>query len=350
MSVAPERLLSLRVSLNALRRATRLYMLNHSPRAFLQASSFLVRKAAGRIPPINVVMAVTYRCQCQCPHCYASIEGRSVGRELSTVEFLSVLNQLKALGVLQVLFTGGEPLLRPDIFDLIAHARRIGLLTRLSTNGYLLDRACAARLKRAGLIHCGISIDEVDPSLHDRFRMLPGCHARALHAFAHLREYHIDRRMLVHTSHAKIAAGLECFVELAKSLKVNSCFFVIPYAIGRWDGAYQEVLSEGEMTSLRRLQKYRDVAIEFPTPETNCCAYDKTILNINPMGEVSLCPAAPFSLGNVCDKPLADIWQCHVSALRLESRGRCPLNDPLERERMRAHCASVLSRAFIDAS
>jgi MoaA/NifB/PqqE/SkfB family radical SAM enzyme len=185
--------LSLKTSLNALRRAVRLYARNHSSHAFLQAISFLVRKGSGQFPPINAVIAITYCCQCQCPHCYSSIQDRSISQELSTAEIIGVLDQLKEMGTLQVLFTGGEPLLRKDIFDLVAHAHGIGLLTRISTNGYLLDRACAAKLKSAGLDQCGVSIDQVDADGHDRFRALPGSHARALQAFGYLRQFRIHR-------------------------------------------------------------------------------------------------------------------------------------------------------------
>jgi MoaA/NifB/PqqE/SkfB family radical SAM enzyme len=334
---------SFKASINALRRATRLYVLNHSPRAFLQAFSALVLKATGHFPPINAYLAVTHRCQCRCPHCYSSVQDLSIHRELSTMEILSVLDQLKAMGTLQVAFTGGEPLLRQDIFELIAHAHGIGLLTRINTNGYSLDRACASNLKSSGLDQCGISIDYIDAESHDRFRALPGLHARALQAFGYLREFHIPQRMYVSASHAKIAAGLEHFVKFCKDLKVNSCFFTIPYAIGRWDRSYQEVLSENEMAGLRRLLKYSAAILEFPNPQTNCYAYDKTLISINPVGDVNPCPAVPFALGNVRNEPLAAIWRRHVSALNLESRGKCPLNTPQDRNKMEAHCASVLS-------
>ena len=344
MEGSRNRLLALKTMISAVRRAAQLYVFNRSPHAFLQAIAFLARKVSGRFPPIIAYIAVTNCCQFKCPHCYSFIQNRLSSPELPTTELLKVLDQLKEMGTLQVLFTGGEPLLRKDIFDLIAHAHRIGMLTRMSTNGYLLDQACAAKLKSAGLDQCGVSIDQVDANGHDSFRGMPGSHARALQAFGYLRQYNIHRKMLVSTSHAKIASGLEPFVELGRELKVNSCFFTIPYLSGRWNESYQEVLSEEEMAYLRRLQKDSLVIIEFSTPQTNCCAYDKTVLSINPMGDVNPCPAVPFSLGNIRSKPLAAIWHRHVSALNLESRGKCPLNAPQERDKMKAHCDSVLSR------
>jgi AdoMet-dependent heme synthase len=335
--------LSLQALVSVLRRGIQLYVRNHSPRAFFQAFSFLVRKVTGQSPPIGAYIAITYRCQCRCPHCYAPGSNSLTLQELSTKEILSILDQLKAIGTLQVVFTGGEPLLRPDIFELIAYAHKIGLLTRINTNAYRLDRTCVSKLKEAGLDQCGISIDHIDAESHDRFRSLPGLHARALQAFGYLREKGILRRMYVFTTHAKLAAGLERFVEFGRKLKVNSCFLSIPYAVGSWEASYDEVLSEAEMAKLRRLQKEPSVTMEFPTPQTNCCVYNKTLLSINSTGNVSPCPAVPFSLGSIRDESLAAIWHRHVSALNLESRGKCPLNTPQERDKMKAHCDSVLS-------
>jgi len=339
----PNRGLSAKALLQTLRRAARLYIRNRSLRALMQILAFLWRKAAGQSPPIIVSLAVTYHCPCRCPPCYSAVEGRSIRRELTTGEFMAVLDQVKAMGALQVLFTGGEPLLRRDIFDLVAYAHRLGFLTRISTNGYLLTSECAAKLKRAGLNQCCISIDETDPAAHDRLRGRPGTFARAEKAFGYLRRCSIDRKMLVYATHQKIAAGLECFIELGRKLKVNSYHFNIPFITGRWADSFPEVLSKKEMADLRGYLKYSFLTVEFPTPETNCCAYEGSMLGINPAGEVTPCPCVPFSMGNVGREPLSAIWRRHVSALRPESRGRCPLNDRHDRKLLQEHCASVLA-------
>jgi len=336
--------LTVKALTNILRRGLRLYARNRSPRALYQVFSFLVCRAAGRARPVNAFITTTNRCQCRCAHCYTSVGTDRKTQELPTGEILSILDQLKAIGTLQVVFTGGEPLLRSDIYELIAYAHRIGLLTRINTNGYKLDRACASRLKEAGLDQCGISIDYIDAESHDRFRVLKGLHARALQAFGYLHEAGILRRMYVFTTRAKLAAGLERFVELGENLRLNSVFFSVPYAVGNWDGAYGEVLSEKEMGTLRQLQKYPSVAMEFTTPQTNCLVYDKTLLSINSAGDVSACPAVPFSLGNIHTESLTAIWQRHASASSPESRGKCPMNSPEGREQMQSYCAKAAIR------
>jgi MoaA/NifB/PqqE/SkfB family radical SAM enzyme len=224
---------------------------------------------------------------------------------------------------------------------LVAHAHDTGLLTRLSTNGYLLTRACAAELKRAGLNQCGISIDDADPSVHDRLRGLPGAFERAIEGFRYLREYRIDRKILGYATHENITGGPERIIELGRKTKVNSIFFNIPLQTGRWSDNQEEVLSDKEMASLRKLLKYRLVSIEFPTPRRMCCACAKSVIAINPVGDVLPCPAIPMAVGNVREEPLSSIWHRHASALRLETRGGCPMNNDRDREVLRKHAASM---------
>jgi len=149
-----------KLTINLLNRAARLYHTNPSLRTWGQPIFHIYRKLVGKVPPITGAIGVTYRCQCRCAHCYADVNGRSSNAEMSTNQIMEAIKQLKALGTLQVIFTGGEPLLREDLFDLIAHAHKVGLLTRISTNGYLLTRKCVAELKRAGLNQCGVAIDD----------------------------------------------------------------------------------------------------------------------------------------------------------------------------------------------
>jgi len=335
---------SLRASLPELRRATQFYINNHSPRAFLQAFFHVCRKAAGRTAVESAVLTVTRRCQAHCPHCFAQVKDFDIGPEMSTEEFRAVLDQLKALGTLLVIFSGGEPLLRNDIFDLVAHAHDAGLLTRLGTNGYLLTRACAAELKRAGLNQCGISIDDACPSIHDRLRGLPGAFERAIEGFRYLRECRIHGKILGRATHENITGGLERIVELGRQIQVNSIHFGIPLRAGRWSDHQEEVLSDKEMAGLRLLLKHPFVSIAFPTPDGLCSVCAKSIIAISPVGDVLPCPVVSMALGNVREEPLSSIWHRHVSEMRLEVRGRCPMNNERDREALRKHAAAMRAR------
>lgn len=341
MSSSREQFLALRMSARTLQGALRLYSHNRSYRAWRRLVSFIYRKARGRPVPTTAFVVITYRCQLRCPHCYAAVEVRGSRDEMSTEEVKSVLDELRALGILQVVFTGGEPLLRQDIFELVAHAHHIGLITRLNSNGGLLTEECAAELRRAGLDKCGVSIDNADPAIHDRLRGRPGTFEKAVQALGYLRRYNIERQILAYSSHDKLSSELERIIDLGENLKVSSVFFTIPYVSGRWVDSYDEAFSDGEMARLRELLRHPLVAMEFPRAGTKCDAYAYSTIHIDPQGGVTTCPAVPYLLGTIRHDSLANIWRRLTSARKLGFQGRCPMNNKRDREFLKAHAAAI---------
>ncbi|MFA5168824.1 MAG: radical SAM protein [Candidatus Omnitrophota bacterium] len=108
--------------------------------------------------PSRVMFELTYKCNFRCVHCYVSADNKK--KELTTKEVFSVLDQLKDAGCFNIGFTGGEPLLRKDIFDILEHAKRCGLRISLLTNGYLVDKSTARKLASLGT-----SLNRVDISV-----------------------------------------------------------------------------------------------------------------------------------------------------------------------------------------
>ncbi len=134
-----------------------------------------------------VVWNVTRRCNLSCVHCYAQA-GRTQSRgELSTEEGKRLLDDLSDYGVPVVLFSGGEPLLRPDLPDLARYAVRRGMRAVLSTNGTLITPETARLLQEIGLSYVGISLDGME-EIHDRFRGRPGAFAQALAGIRNCRQ------------------------------------------------------------------------------------------------------------------------------------------------------------------
>ena len=121
-------------------------------------------------------LALTYRCNNDCAHCYNARPRRYP--ELSTAEWKDSLDRLWEIGIPHVVFTGGEPTLRPDLPELIAHAERNGQITGLNTNGRRLkDPALVQALVDAGLDHVQITLeshDAANPRPHGRRRTAPG--------------------------------------------------------------------------------------------------------------------------------------------------------------------------------
>jgi pyrroloquinoline quinone biosynthesis protein E len=113
--------------------------------------------------PTTLLAEVTYRCPLHCPYCSNPIEMTRAEAELSTEDWKRVFTQARNLGVLQLGLSGGEPLVRKDLEELIAHARSEGLYTTLVTSALGLTRKRAEALKAAGLDHVQISFQDTDP-------------------------------------------------------------------------------------------------------------------------------------------------------------------------------------------
>jgi pyrroloquinoline quinone biosynthesis protein E len=123
--------------------------------------------------PTTLLAEITHRCPLRCPYCsnpLAMVDGRN---ELATDEWMRVFTEARALGVLQLGLSGGEPLLRRDLDVLAAHARQLGLYTTLVTSGVGLTRARAQRLRDGGLEHIQISLQDSDRASADRIAGIP---------------------------------------------------------------------------------------------------------------------------------------------------------------------------------
>ncbi len=139
---------------------------------YATASEVMRGKASGQIPPElhqfgvaerpSVVWNATLRCNLNCPHCEAGSSGRDAGDEITAAEARAMIDDLAALQIPVLLFSGGEPLMRKDVLDLAGYAAGKGLQPVLSTNGTLIDRPMAGRIRDAGIPYAGISLDGLE--------------------------------------------------------------------------------------------------------------------------------------------------------------------------------------------
>ncbi len=125
-----------------------------------------------------IVWNMTYACNLRCKHCYIDA-GRKREDELDTKEGKKLLEDLRDVGVEVVLFSGGEPLLREDFFEIAKYAKELGMRTVLSTNGTLIDEGVASKLKKIGIDYVGISLDGLEET-NDNFRGIKGAFVMAL--------------------------------------------------------------------------------------------------------------------------------------------------------------------------
>jgi radical SAM protein with 4Fe4S-binding SPASM domain len=138
----------------------------------------VVPKSASQRRPI-VVWNITRACNLKCVHCYNDSGANKADDELSTKEAKSVLNDLSQFGVPSVLFSGGEPLMRDDLFELIDYAVKKGLRTVISTNGTLITEDAARKIKQHKVSYVGISLDGIG-KVNDKFRGVEGAFDRAV--------------------------------------------------------------------------------------------------------------------------------------------------------------------------
>ena len=131
-----------------------------------------------------VVYNCTARCNLRCLHCYSASDSSRCDSELTTLQAKKLLAGLVEINAPVVLFSGGEPLLRPDLFELLAEAKRLGLRTVISTNGTLIDADMARKLAQACISYVGISIDGPE-EFHNRFRQTAGCFKATMAGFDH---------------------------------------------------------------------------------------------------------------------------------------------------------------------
>jgi len=301
---------------------------------------------SGMYRPV-VFWNITDRCNLSCAHCYNRSEpDHATDGELSSAEARSVIDDLAATGVPLILFTGGEPLMRADIWELAAHARSRGLRMALSTNGTLITPGIARRIKESGIEYAGISLDGARARTHDRFRNSPGAFEKAIRAFSSCREAGLRCGVRI-TLTKENCHELEDVVDLA--IAMGACRFCLYWLVpaGRGSESYARLqLDQSEVTSalglLYRKAKETDPAtMEFLTVDApqdgihllasmekdgsedladarllleslkGGCSAGTRVADIDARGNVYPCQFArspEFLAGNIRERPFSRIW------------------------------------------
>lgn len=185
-------------------------------------------KSAAERRPV-VVWNCTRACNLRCVHCYTDSDARHAEGELDGDEARALFDDLADFGVPAVLVSGGEPLVRRDIFDLAEHARDRGLRLTLSTNGTLIDGDVARRLRRLGFTYVGISLDGIG-DVNDRFRGVEGAFDRAMRGFRHCVEVgqRVGLRMTLTRHNARDLDAVFDFIERERIDR--ACFYHLVYS------------------------------------------------------------------------------------------------------------------------
>jgi len=199
-----------------------------------------------------VVWNVTRGCNLACQHCYASAEAERADGELSTAEGKQLLRDLAEYGVPVVLFSGGEPLVRDDLTELVAYARDQGIRPVLSTNGTLLTPDRARALRDAGLAYAGVSVDGL-ATANDAFRGREGAFDAAVRGIEACLDVGL-KTGLRYTVTERTVDDMEGVVDLLHDVGVDRfCFYHLDYGGRGGDIADADLDSERRREVVRRL-------------------------------------------------------------------------------------------------
>ena len=280
-------------------------------------------------------LALTFRCQNDCVHCYAG--GPHETAELTTAQWKQVIDKLSDIGVFILTFTGGEPTLREDLPELLQYAQNKGMVTGLITNGRSLkDKAYVNVLEKSGLDFVQITLESHKPEIHDKMTGAKGSWAETVAAIRNAAQSQIyvstNTTLSKHNANSFLIT-----VDFIKSLEVNAfgCNSLI-YS-GRANDASQEfALTVEELKNLlpRIREKSNLLGLKFLwyTP-TQYCQFDPVQLGlgvksctaaminacVGPNGDVYPCQSYFESLGNILTEPWEKIWN-HPLAAKLRSR------------------------------
>ena len=285
----------------------------------------------------------TNACNMYCDHCYRDA-GCRAEEELSTAEAKTLLEQIARANFKIMIFSGGEPLMRPDIVELVAYASSLGLRPVFGTNGTLITLDMAKKLKEAGAMGMGISLDSLDKEKHNQFRKFPGAWEGAVQGMRNCRAaglpFQIHTTVMEWNNHE-----LEAMTDfaVAEGAVAHHFFFLVPTGRAKTIEAESLRAEAYEETLTRIMKKQQQVPIELkPTcaPQflriaaqmgvktrfRRGCLAGTAYCIISPRGKVQPCAYLNMELGDVRETPFDEIWKNSqvLNRLRtLEYSGGC---------------------------
>lgn len=297
----------------------------------LAFTRFIDEQLLARTPgPSHAQIALTDECPQQCLYCYNK---NRKGQRMTTAEIKRTIADLRDSGVIWLGLTGGEPLLNPDIVEIIASAGS-SCAIKLFTTGFGLTRELALALQKAGLFSACVSLDHWQVDVHDQIRGYPGAYRIALEAIEIFRQ-----TPGIHTSVSTVVSRemihdgqLAVFIEFLRDLGIHEVWLSEAKPTVADFQKEELVITESERLELVRLQdrfnRQGKLTINylghFEGSEHFGCNAGNKMVYVDAFGEVSPCVFLPMTFGNIREKPMQDL----LSDMRSQfaSQGGCFIN------------------------
>ncbi len=276
-------------------------------------------------PPLALLAELTHRCPLRCPYCSNPTELMRASAELDTATWERVFKEAAALGVLQVHFSGGEPLVRRDLAELVSHATTAGLYVNLITSGIGLDAARLAQLVEAGLEHVQLSLQDSDAGSGDRIAGLAGAQQAKREAAALVRAAGLPLTVnaVVHRQNlerleATIGLAIQLGAERLEVAHVQYYGWALANRAALLPSREQLETSTATVETARARLAGR-LAIDYVVPDyyahwPKACmgGWGRRFLNVTPSGRVLPCHAAETLPGlqfpTLAEASLSEIW------------------------------------------
>ncbi len=332
--------------------------------------------------PFLVVWDITYACNLKCKHCYSN-SGKPLENELSTDQVMKIMDKLDRASVPAIAFSGGEPLIKNDFFEITKYAHDRGIYVAVATNGTLITKDKAKEMNKAGIEFVQISLDGASPDTHDSFRGINGIFNKTLKGIKNC----VNEDFFVNIATTMTKYNYEevpLIIDLCKKLGVNwfMAYNFVPTGRGEFilnndldpyqrekllKKIYEKLKNDRELNLLSTAPQFSRVALQMevsndekliPTHFYNPKLSDKLInlaefiggcgcgrfyCAIRPNGDVDPCVFFPYTVGNIINENFEDIWNNNVLK---ELRNKDILKNNCGKCDYRYYCGGCRARAY----
>ncbi|WXG39754.1 MAG: radical SAM protein [Candidatus Freyarchaeum deiterrae] len=333
--------------------------------------------------PFLIVWDYTNACNLKCKHCYASA-GKPLPNELSSEEALRIADELADAGVTAVAFSGGEPLMRKDIFKTIKRLRDHGVYPAVASNGTLINKEMAKKLAKSGVGFVQISLDGANSNTHDSFRGIPGAYEETLLGIKNC----VENDLFVEASTTATKLNyleIPRIADLCEELGVDwyMIYNFVPTGRGNFitendlspeereellKTLWKRLRNGGKMQYLSTAPQFARVALQDENGSENRiipghfynpvladqlqnlgdfiggCGAGRMYAGLEPDGTLKPCVFLPLKLGNLREQKLEEIWDSHPILKTL--RDRTQLKGNCRKCQYREMCGGCRARAY----